>query len=246
MRLLARAAAARFAYPNIIKESVAAAERRTLREGLAANSNEQLLEKIGQATAQAIEAKSMEEMALADNARLLDESRRLSFELDSAQKELARLRRILTNFGEAEAPVPPEEIESVEEAIGYARVDFADTLIIPESLHCDTKQNGGFWYRALRALHQLCKLDREHRAVKKREVLAGLLGDNELRPKRTYKIGDTDVYVEDPNAEKRVHCRERVHLIEGKPAETESLYWHTIGEEQQTRRLLIGRMGKHA
>jgi hypothetical protein len=39
--------------------------------------------------------------------------------------------------------------------------------------------------------------------------------------------------------------RERVHLREGRPAETESIYWQTVGDDQASYRYLIGRIGRH-
>ena len=41
-----------------------------------------------------------------------------------------------------------------------------------------------------------------------------------------------------PDTGARVELRERVHLREGRPAETESVYWHTLGGRQSDFRYL--------
>jgi hypothetical protein len=65
-------------------------------------------------------------------------------------------------------------------------------------------------------------------------------------PKRTYKVADTGIFVVNPASGERIHLRERVHLVEGSPAETESVYWITVGVTQDSYRYLIGRIGRHA
>lgn len=73
-----------------------------------------------------------------------------------------------------------------------------------------------------------------------------LLAAHIKAPKRTYKVADTGVFAIDPITGERFHLRERVHLVEGSPAETESVYWITIGLTQASYRYLIGRIGRHA
>lgn len=110
----------------------------------------------------------------------------------------------------------------------------------------DTRLDGGFWYRVFRALSELCEIERRGEATNKRDILRELLGKHLGLPKDTYKIGDTGVCVTVPGSSVRIELRERVHLREGRPAETESVYWITIGEKQDRFRYLVGRIGRHA
>jgi hypothetical protein len=138
---------------------------------------------------------------------------------------------------------PPERAIA---AVARARVDFADTLHIPESVTIDTSLDGAFWYRVLRALHELCEIERRGEALNKREVLRDRLAVHIGIPKQTYKVADTGVFAIDPANGQRLHLRERVHIVQGSPTETESVYWITIGEVQASYRYLIGRIGRHA
>lgn len=138
---------------------------------------------------------------------------------------------------------PPQLVDA---ALDLARTDLAGTLIVPSNVIVDTKQDGDFWSKVLRALHELCLEERAGRVASHRDALRELLARNGLPPKRTYKRGDTEVWVVDPESGKRHRCRNRVHLVEGAPAETESIYWHTLGEEQASFRYLIARLGKHS
>lgn len=137
---------------------------------------------------------------------------------------------------------PPEE--SVADSIARARGDFAETLEISVDVVVQTRLTGDFWYRALRALDELCLMERQGEAQNKRGILQGLLAKHVGLPKDTYKVGDTGVYV--TVGGKRVELRERVHLREGRPAETESVYWITIGDTRASHRYFIGRIGRHA
>lgn len=136
--------------------------------------------------------------------------------------------------------------ENVDSAIGRARDDFSTTLQIPADLAVDTRLNGDFWYRVFRALDELCEIERRGEATNKREILRHLLGKHVQLPKATYKVADTGVFVTVPATGQRVELRERVHLREGRPSETESVYWTSIGETQASYRYLIGRIGRHA
>ena len=139
---------------------------------------------------------------------------------------------------------PPPE--SVDAAIARARVDFVDTLHIPDHVTIDTSLDGAFWYGVLRALHELCEIERRGEATNKRDVLRDRLAVHIGSPKRTYKVADTGVFGIHPATGVRIELRERVHLVEGRPAETESVYWVTIGDPQASYRYLIGRIGRHA
>ena len=139
---------------------------------------------------------------------------------------------------------PPPE--SVDEAVSRAREEFADTLHIPEDVTIDTSLDGEFWYGVLRALHELCELERRGEAANKRDVLRDCLAVHTGTPKRTYKVADTGVFEIHPATGVRIELRERVHLVEGRPAETESVYWVTIGDTRASYRYLIGRIGRHA
>jgi hypothetical protein len=87
-------------------------------------------------------------------------------------------------------------------------------------------------------------MERQGEAQNKREILQRLLAKHVGLSKGTYKVGDTGVHV--TVAGKKVALRERVHLREGRPAETESVYWITIGDTRASYRYFIGRIGKHA
>ena len=50
----------------------------------------------------------------------------------------------------------------------------------------------------------------------------------------------------DPATGLNVEMRERIHIKEGRPAETESVCWQTIGKKQSDFQYLIGRIGRHA
>ena len=139
---------------------------------------------------------------------------------------------------------PPPE--SVDAAVSRARVDFADTLHIPEHVTIDTSLDGAFWYGVLRALHELCELERRGEAANKRDILRDRLAVHIGTPKRTYKVADTGVFEIHPASGVRIELRERVHLVEGRPAETESVYWVTIGDARVSYRYLVGRIGRHA
>jgi hypothetical protein len=134
--------------------------------------------------------------------------------------------------------------ESLTDSIARARGDFSDTLEIAVDLVVDTRLKGDSWYRAFRALDELCLMERQGEAQNKREILQRLLAKHVGLSKGTYKVGDTGVYV--TVAGKKIELRERVHLREGRPAETESIYWITIGDTRVSYRYFIGRIGKHA
>jgi hypothetical protein len=135
---------------------------------------------------------------------------------------------------------------SVEDAIARARSDFADTLHIRNDLTIITSCDGPFWYSVMHALHYLCLLERSGQAHNKRDLLRDRLSERIGAPKRTFKIADTGLFTIDPASGKRIQLRERVHLVEGSPANTESVYWATIGEAQASYRYLIGHIGRHA
>lgn len=139
---------------------------------------------------------------------------------------------------------PPPEAATI--GVARAREDFQETLLVPEDVQIDTSEDGHFWYRVLRALHDLCTLERQGLKKSKREVLADRLQERINLPRNTYKVADTDVFISHPGIGQRIHLRERVHLISGKAAETESVYWTTIGATQAEYRYLIGRIGRHA
>lgn len=138
---------------------------------------------------------------------------------------------------------PPPE--SANAAIARAREDFSDTLHIPDNVTIDTSLDGAYWYGVLHALHDLCECERRGEAINKREMLRDLLAARIRVPKRTYKVADTGIFVVDPVSAERIHVRERLHLVEGRPAETESVYWTTIGVSQESYKYLICRIGRH-
>jgi hypothetical protein len=134
----------------------------------------------------------------------------------------------------------------VNEAIERARQDFRSTLAFPDNIDVDTRLSGGFWYHVLLTLHELCEKERRGDLRSKRQTLRELLVTHLGLSKDTYKAGDTDVYARDPETHQRVHLRERVHLKEGRPSETESAYWTTLGDSRDSYRYLVGKLGRHA
>jgi len=118
--------------------------------------------------------------------------------------------------------------------------------VIPEGIERKTNHDGAFWYHPLQAIHRLCEIERRGEAKSKRDTLKGLLAQCGLEPKGTYKIADTGVVAVDPQTREHHECRERVHLVEGRPGQTESVYWHTTGQGQAGYQYLIGRIGRHA
>lgn len=174
---------------------------------------------------------------------LVEKVRALEAKLQALQYQLDRkyeaARAEASEGGEAEVANPADAVER-------ARRDFATTLVIPKNVAVATSLNGQFWYRALLALHKLCELERSGQARNKREQLRDLLSEHLGVTKDTYKAGDTGVYASNPDTGDRLQIRERVHLREGKPAETESMYWQTIGSNQAEFKYLVGRLGRHA
>lgn len=246
---LTRAAAARFAYPQPMLAAITASSAKAIKDGLADATAPDLVKQVQDLSAKVTEHRELEELAVSENTQLREDVERFRKELSAARKENERLRGALAAAkGEAEGQVEisPWEIEDPHDAIERARSDFADTLVFPDGLVVKTSQPGGWWYHALQSLHQLCEADRAGEAANKRATLQQLLAQNGLQPKDTYKAGDTAVYVTDPASAKSFECRERVHLVEGKPAETESIYWVSLGEPQSARRFLIARLGRHA
>lgn len=141
---------------------------------------------------------------------------------------------------------PPGDGEAALVGINRARAVFAETLEIPPHVVIETDFDGALWYKVMNALHDLCECERRGEVQDKRVVLRQFLRAHVGMPKDTYKTADTGVYITFGNPPKEHHLRERVHLREGKPAETESVYWTTIGEVQSEYRYLIGRIGRHA
>ena len=136
--------------------------------------------------------------------------------------------------------------DDVAEAIDRARSQFHEMLCIPTDVNFETGLDGTFWYNVLSALNELCAIERRGEAKNKREVLRELLRERVGLPKGNYKVADTGVYAVAPDTGARVELRERVHLREGRPAETESVYWHRLGGRQSDFRYLVGRIGRHA
>jgi hypothetical protein len=174
---------------------------------------------------------------------LADLVRTLEAKIQALQYQLDR--KYEAERAEAAEAVEPD-IATAEAAVERARRDFAPTLLIPRNVVIATSLNGQFWYRALAALDRLCQLERGGQARSKREQLRDLLSELVGVTKDTYKTADTGVYIHNPETGERVQMRERVHLREGRPADTESIYWQTIGTNQAAFRYLIGRLGRHA
>lgn len=192
------------------------------------------------------EERTKEETRRAEQAEdraqeLVDRVRELESTVQALKYQLARKGEVVTT-----APGETEVVAGdAEAAVESARQHFAGTLLIPNNVAIDTAQDAEFWYPVLRALHQLCEQERRGEVKNKREVLRSLLNAAVGLPKDTYKRDDTGVYIHNPETGTDVHLRDRVHLYEGKPAETESVYWATIGDVQTSYRYLVGRIGRH-
>jgi len=136
----------------------------------------------------------------------------------------------------------PPDISNVHDAIAFAKAHL-DTLVISPDLHIDTSEPGIFWYGVLNALHELCGRERQGLATR-RETLRDLLSKHVGVP-GDLKTANTGLSGVDPESGESIEVRQRVHLREGKPADTESIYWCDIGKEQSLRRFLIVRIGRH-
>jgi hypothetical protein len=246
MSILSRAAAARFVYPKEILAVLAEHHQNEIRTQLREVSNQELIERVGKLQSDLDYQTGLAEMAIAENAELRDERDELVREVDAAKREMERLRRSLApDTTAAMAEDSPWNIEDPIEAVERARTDFGRTLIIPSGIPIETRETGGFWYHALLSLHELCERERRGDVKNKREVLRELLGLHLGIPKGTYKSAETGLFVINPEDGSRLPMRERVHLKEGKPTETESLYWQMVGKERSSYRYIVGRIGRH-
>lgn len=193
------------------------------------------------------EVTELYESALTDEeARTAEERRRgeaekaradeLSDRVRQLEAKVQSLQYLLRHKGDTAPPgeeqPAPTDFEDVAAALAQARTDFGETLVIPADLAVETSEEPAFWYGALHALHRLCELERKGEARNKRELLRDLLAKHVEVSKDTYKVADTGITIPDPlNSKRMIAVRERVHLREGKPHETESIYWHTFGND---------------
>ena len=253
---LVRAATSRFGYPLRMRSVIEAHEREALEREFRGRSEAEVLTKIADLNQQVNEQRQFAELTASDNADLRSKLETLRAQLDQVTYELEQARREPTpvassSTGESmpeleQQDESPWSIETAEEAISRARSEFASTLVIPQNVHIETSMGGGYWYHVLLSLHSLCELERQGKATNKRAQLRQLLVDNIGVSKGTYKTADTGIFALLPGTDQRVQLRERVHLQEGKPADTESVYWQTVGEPQSKYQYLIGRIGRHA
>ena len=173
---------------------------------------------------------------------LAEKVMQLESKVQSLQFQLNR--KLQATITTAEQPAPTD-FADIDAALDRARRDFATTLLIPDDVEVDTSEAPEFWYGALHALHRLCELERKGEATNKRAQLRDLLTKYVGVSKDTYKIADTGISVVNPGDGTLVEVRERVHLREGKPHETESIYWQTVGNTQASYRYLVARLGRH-
>jgi len=245
MAVLSRTAAARFEYPREMLAALAEHQKEVVRAELGAATNQELLGRIGELQSTLEYQTSLAEMAVAENAELREERDELTRDLEAARREVERLRDRLSSGAESEEDDSPWNIADAREGVERARTDFRRTLVIPRNVAIDTSEAGGFWYHVLLALYELCEKERRGEVKNKRQALLELLNTHAGVPKDTYKSADTGVSIVNPETGERIEMRERVHLKEGKPAETESVYWETIGDDRSSYRYLIGRIGRH-
>lgn len=234
MARLARASVARFeSVPEIehVIEQAKAQEKAAILAKLTASGLDELRRKVDELGIERDLYKEMVESLEVDNKKLQEELRELServAELESGEDEDSGW-----------------EIESIEEALERARNEFVSTLIIPPHIPVDTSMATGYWFNVLRAVHELCQLQ-QHGSLGRSasNVLAELLNKHCM----TYalmKTGDTAVWLPHPDTGENIHLRHRVHLKEGRPGETESIYFEPLGKGGDLR-YLIGRLGRHA
>lgn len=252
---LVRAATSRFAYPLPMRSVIEVHERMALESEFRGRSQAEALAKLADLNQQLTDQRQLAELAVSENAELRSKVDGLQAQLDKAMYELEQARKsppvAAASSGGATAALPqdlddsPWSIATADEAIDRARAEFASTLIIPENVHVDTSMGGGYWYHVLLSLHELCELERQGKATNKRAQLRQLLVEHVGVSKDTYKTADTGIFAVLPDTGQRVQLRERVHLQEGRPAETESVYWQTVGEAQARYKYLIGRLGRH-
>jgi hypothetical protein len=229
MSRLARAAAARFAYPATMLEVLEASRR----------------------SAQLTEPAEQQSLASLENMRR--EVARLSGELkffqeyaEERDKEIASLK---SRLEELEADDVEDDadwsIETVEEAIERARAEFRGTLLFSSDPIENTNVGDGYWFKVLRCLHELCLHERRGLGMSKDAALSDIVAAELGIPCR-YKKADTGVYATHPASRARIHLRERLHVKQGAPAETESVYWETLGDSRETYQYFVGRVGRHA
>lgn len=250
---LVRAVASRFSYPLPMRAVLEGHQRRALEQEFKGRSQDDALARLADLNQLVVEKGQLFELALTENAELRSKLDGLQAQLTQAAFELEQARKALppappATAGEElpEIDESPWAIATAKEAVDRARAEFAATLLIPTNVYIETSMDGGYWYHVLLSLHKLCELERQGQATNKRAQLRQLLVENVGVSKDTYKTAETGIYATHPETEQRVQLRERVHLQEGRPAETESVYWQTVGEAQQKYRYLIGRIGRHA
>lgn len=254
---LVRAATSRFAYPLPMRSVIEVHERQALESEFRGRSQAEALARLADLNQQVTEQRQIAELAISENAELRSKVDGLQAQLDQAMYELEQARRDplpaptpssseATNDLIQESDDSPWSIATADEAVDRARAEFAGTLVIPENVHVETSMGGGYWYHVLLSLHKLCEMERQGKATNKRAQLRQLLVEHVGVSKDTYKTADTGIFAVLPETGQRVQLRERVHLQEGRPAETESVYWQTVGDAQPKYKYLIGRLGRHA
>lgn len=226
MALLARATAARFEYPRRMLDVLTEARAADLANTIASQDLEQVKRRLS-----ALEGERNYYKELSDDLE-------------------KRLREATSRLEELEAPETGEaieaswELEGIDEAIAKARSDFSATLLFPNEFSTETRMQAGYWYNVLKSLHELCLMERKGLGRGRGDALRELLIRNVKTPGK-WKRADTSIYVTNPETGNKVHTRDRVHLKEGAPKDTESAYWEPLGERESLR-YLIGRLGTHA
>ena len=237
LSLLVRAAASRFAYPMRMQEVIDADRLRRLESELENTSSGQLIEKIRDLDRQLVvqrERAEFAELEVSEAQTQIDEIRK---QLEAAEDKLALV---------GQATGDPWEIVDYDEALDRARIDFSSTLEIPENLRMDRTLQASIWYHVLKSLSELCDLERKGEAKDKRNQLREMIRRNSGITGASYKNGNTGLEVVDATTLKKVPVRERVHVQDGKPADTASVYWHTTGATQAEYRYQIVKIGSHA
>lgn len=226
MALIARASAATFQYPTQIAETISEAHAEDLAATIASLDIDAAKTKI--------EALEQE----------LNYYKELSSDLEQ------RVRKAEARIEELEEEDSPDEVDTswelkgIDLAIERSKNEFSTTLLFPNELPAKTRMEAGYWYNVLKSLHELCLLERKGLGRGRGEALREILMKNVRTPGK-WKRGDTTVSATNPIDGTKVHLRDRVHLKEGKPEETESVYWEPLNEKENLV-YLVGRLGTHA
>lgn len=250
MSMITRGLLSKFSYPQEMLEVVAEDQARKISSQSDDEKIAELQKENARLKLELADQSGYRQLAEIEISDLRAGRDKLAHELDLARMQYARSEKAGVDDIEEGTSLAEEDspwaISALEDALAKAKHDFGTTLVFSDTLVSDTDLSAGLVYHVLMSLHRLCEKERKGLAKNKRALLQQLLVENAGISKDTYKVGDTGLTVYDPISKKTVNVRERVHINEGKPAESESVYWQTIGTKQAEYKYLVVRIGKHA